>query len=149
MRSLRAVIWLAAFLALTGLALMLLYVPNTAASGQAVPAPVGVTPGGIFRGLHFWIAQVILLAAVLHLTRVVFVKTNRRYAAWAVAALALTGLLWFTGMLLPWDRLMSYLPIWAGGLIGVYRTHTLALSLLLLILLTAYTRRTRRMTTAP
>ena len=141
MRLPQTVLWLSGFLALTGLALMLLYVP-TSAPAHVLLEPRGVTPGGVFRGFHFWAAQVIVLIALAHLTRTVFVKTNRRFSGWALAIAAVTGLFWFTGMLLPWDRLTDWLPVWAGGLLGVYWTHTLALSVLLLPLLIGCMRRT-------
>ena len=144
MRSLYAVLWLAGLLAVTGLALMLLYVPGYAKPAHVSPAPAGMTPGSFFRGLHFWGSNFIVLAAAVHLMRTVFVKTNRRRSGWALAIAALTGLFWFTGMLLPWDRLTDWLPIWTGGLLGVYWTHTLALLLLMLPLLLAYTYRMRR-----
>ena len=144
MRSFRAVLWLGGFLAATGLALMLLYFPEYTQPSHAYPAPAGVTPGGIFRGVHFWLVQLIVLVVLAHLLRVVFVKTNRRRSGWALTTAALTGLFWFTGMLLPWDHLAEWLPTWMGGLLGVYWTHTLALLLLILPLLIGYSRRMRR-----
>ena len=149
MRSLYAVLWVMGLLALTGLALMFLYTPESAKPAHVFPAPTGITPGGFFRGVHFrgvhfWLAQLIVLVALAHLMRVVFVKTNRRRSGLALAIAALTGLFWFTGMLLPWDRLTDWLPSWADGLLGVYWTHTLALSLLMLPSLAVYLRRTRR-----
>ncbi len=144
MRSLQAVMWVAGFLALTGLALMFLYVPEYAEPAHVSPAPASITPGSVFRGLHFWGSNLIVLAAAAHLLRTIFVKTNRRRSGGALAIGVLTGLFWFTGMLLPWDQLTYWLPSWAGGLLGVYWTHTLALSLLMLPLLAVYLRRTRR-----
>ena len=120
MRLLYVILWLAGLLALTGLALMFLYVPESRGPAHISPAPAGVTPGGLFRGIHFWLAQLIGLVVLAHLVRVVFVKTNRRRSRWALALAALTGLFLFTGMLLPWDRLTDWLPSWAGGLLGVY-----------------------------
>jgi len=143
-RLLSAVLWLASLLAVSGLALMFLYFPEYTKPVSGYTAPPGITVGSIFRGAHFWLAQLIVLAALAHGVRVVFVKTNRPRLGWALAVTTVTGLLWFTGMLLPWDRLANWLPVWAGGLLGVYWTHTLALSLLLLLLMIAYFGRLRR-----
>ena len=144
MRLLYAVSWLACLLAVTGLALMFLYIPEYTVPVHVYPAPAGITLGGFFRGVHFWLAQFIVLIVLAHLIRVVFVKTNRRRSGWALTITALIGLLWFTGMLLPWDQLAHWLPIWAGGLLGVYWIHTIALSLLLSPLLLVYVRCLRR-----
>ncbi len=144
MRSLKIVLWMLAFLALTGLGLMLCYVPDRDSSFLMKSGQPIITTGSVFRGLHFWGSNFIVMAVAVHLARTVFVKTNRQRFGGALAIAVLTGLFWFTGMLLPWDQLTYWLPSWACGLRGIYWTHTLALSLLMLPLLAVYLRRTRR-----
>ena len=133
MRSLKVCLWLLALLTLSGLLLMFCYVPS--AAPPAVPASS---------------TQFAVAAVSAHLVRTIFVKTNRRRTGWAVVLVLLTGLLWFTGFLLPWDQLASWMQrsmlpnISAqGALWSVYWTHTLILSLLTLPFLLVYVRRTR------
>ncbi len=102
--------------------------------------------GPTLRGLHFWLAQIAVFVAVFAVCRAFFVKTNWPGAGWAAGVFVLTGLLWFTGMLLPWDQLSYWLaPLFrpSTGLLAVYRLHTLILSALLLVLLVIYIRRLR------
>ena len=149
MTSLKASLWLLAALTLSGLLLMGFYVPI--AAPPIPPAPsAGVSAGHILRGVHFWAAQIIIFAVLAHLARTVFVKTNRKRTGWAICLLLLTCLLWFTGMLLPWDQLAFWMQRWMHGLSAqnalwtVYWTHTLALPALVLPFLLVYVRRTRR-----
>ena len=134
MRTLTGFFWLTALLLLSGLALMGWYVPVTVPShAPAAPLPA-VSAGSIVRGLHFWFAQIALLAAVAVLLNTFFVKTNRPRAGWAAGLFVLTGLLWFTGMLLPWDHLGFWLaPVLRPptGLFVIYWLHTLILSVML------------------
>ncbi len=149
MRSLNAYLWLFAVLMLSGLLLMLFYVPAAAPPILAAPR-AGWSVGTVLRSVHFWAAQFVVLAVLAHLVRVIFVKTNRLHIGWAFALVSLTCLLWFTGLLLPWDQLAFWMQNWLHGisaqqaLWGIYWTHTLALSLLMLLLLFVYVRRTRR-----
>ena len=57
----------------------------------------------------------------------------------------LTGMFWFTGMLLPWDSLEYWLSRNGTGLTlkSLYLIHVLLLPLLLYPLSALYTRRTR------
>ena len=130
MRSLRAYLGTGVVLLLSGLLLMLFYVPHPT-SIPAMSGQSGVTVGGIFRGIHVWAAQLIVLAVLVYVACTVFVKTNHPRIGWAACLAVLTGLLWFTGILLPWDHL-------------AYWTHVLILTVLLLTLLIFYVRRTRR-----
>jgi len=151
MWSLKASLWLLAALALSGLALTLLYVPVTASVAPSAVAPLGppgVTLGGIMRGVHFWTAQFVVLALLAHLIFALSTKTQRRFAGWAAGLFALTGFLWFTGILLPWDDLTQWLRRGAAGLtpLQIYGLHVLLLPLLLYPLAGVYFRLTRRET---
>jgi quinol-cytochrome oxidoreductase complex cytochrome b subunit len=155
MRSRKAYLWLFAVLTLSGLLLMGLYVPVSAPPSAATPAPSSIPAGYVTRGIHFWAAFLAVLAILAHLARAIFVKTNRKRIGWAAALFLLTCLLWFTGMLLPWDQLGFWLsrlsarlgvPVLAdpyAALYAVYWLHTLALSVPTIFLLIIYVRRTR------
>jgi len=139
-------LWLFALLSLTGLALMLYYAPAVTPADTGQPASGVRALGPILRGLHFWLAQLALLAGIFAVCRAFFVKTSRPRAAWAAGAFLLTGLLWFTGMMLPWDQLNFWLaPVFRPptGLLVIYWLHALVLSALLLAVLITYTRRLR------
>src|SRR5947199_5029069 len=102
---------------LTGILLALYYVPD--ASGTPAPAYTSVNfiqhsvyLGWLIRGVHFWGANLLLVAALLHLT---FVFWNGGYRAprelnWMVGVVIflVIVLFSFTGSLLPWDA-NSYL----------------------------------------
>ena len=146
MRTLRVCSWLFALLALSGLALMLYYTPAFTPVDTGQPASGVRALGPTLRGLHFWLAQIAVFVAVFAVCRAFFVKTNWPRAGWAAGVFVLTGLLWFTGMLLPWDQLSYWLaPLFrpSTGLLTVYWLHTLVLSLPTLVLLIYYVRRLR------
>ena len=67
-----------------------------------------VRGGSVLRGLHHWGASIIVVAALLHLIRVVAFGSYRkpREANWIVGLLLLQVILAFglTGYLLPWDQ---------------------------------------------
>ncbi len=155
MTALKACLWLLAVLTLSGLLLMLVYVPSAVAVTPSA-AGAGVSVGYILRGIHFWAGNLVVLAAVAHSARTILVKTNRKRAGWALLLFLLTCLLCFTGYLLPWDQIASWMQqLWLPGisardaLWSVYWTHTLVLSLLMLLFLFVYVRRTRRDPAAP
>lgn len=94
--------------ALTGLLLMFYYVP-TAEQGHASLVFINsVVPlGGFIRALHYWSAQGMTVAALLHLARVVFTGGYRspRDFNWVLGlGLLVIVLLWnFSGYVLRWD----------------------------------------------
>ncbi len=144
MRTLRVLFWLFGLLLLSGAALRVWYAPVAAASPGGGSS--AVSAASITRGVHFWLAQIALLAALAAVGQAFFVKTNRSRAGWAAGMFVLTALLWFTGMLLPWDQLDHWLsPLFHPpmGLWAVYWLHTLILSLSLLALLIPCIRRLR------
>ena len=146
MRTLNVFFWLFVLLLLSGVALIGWYVPVIAPAAAPMSALPAVSAGSVLRGVHFWFAQIALLAAVAVLLNTFFVKTNRPRAGWAAGVFVLTALLWFTGMLLPWDQLDHWLaPLFYPpmGLWAVYWLHTLILSLSLLALLIPCIRRLR------
>ncbi len=125
------------------------YAPVVVPAAAPVTASATVSAAGITRGLHFWLAQIVLLIAAFAICRAFFVKTNRPRAGWAAGTFLLTGLFWFTGMLLPWDQLNFWLaPLFRPptGLLTVYWLHALVLPVLLLAVLIIYARRLEKHT---
>ncbi len=149
MTTLKAYLSLLGVLLLSGLVLMPIFVPSGTPLAHSASGAI-VSAGPVLRGVHFWAAPLAALAILAHLGGTIFVKTNRPRRTGAIILVLLTGLLWFTGVLLPWDQL----AFWTNGLLRgvtsqnvlwiVYWMHTLALSLLALPFLLIYVRRTRR-----
>ena len=111
-------------LTLTGLALMLNYVPYpTEAYRSMKDLQFVVTYGVVLRNLHRWSAHAMVFTVFLHMCRVFWTgsyKTPRQFN-WVVgvALLLLTLGLSFTGYLLPWDQL-AFWAITVGSNIAAY-----------------------------
>ena len=101
---------------LSGLPLLLLYVPSVERAYQSVKDIEHViTFGRWLRGVHRVAAHAMVVMVVLHLARVFFTgaykngigRNQRREWNWVIGVvmLMLTLLLSFTGYLLPWDQL--------------------------------------------
>ena len=93
----------------TGIALALYYAPTPDHAWDSVRFITTSVRGGAFlRGLHHWGASVVVVAAVLHLVRVVFFGSYQkpREVNWIVGLVLLHVILAFglTGYLLPWDQ---------------------------------------------
>ena len=93
----------------TGIALALFYAPTPDHAWESVRFITTMIPGGHFlRGLHHWGASVVVVAAMVHLVRVVFFGSYRkpRELNWIVGLILLQVILAFglTGYLLPWDQ---------------------------------------------
>ena len=92
----------------TGLALTFYYVPTPdGAHASVVLINDVVSFGAIMRGLHYWGAQLMVIAATLHLARIVFTGGYRppRELNWLIGlGLLVVTLLWdFSGYVLRWD----------------------------------------------
>jgi ubiquinol-cytochrome c reductase cytochrome b subunit len=159
----------------TGVALALYYAPTPDHAWDSVRfIETGVRGGAFLRGLHHWGASIVVVAAVLHLIRVVFFGSYRkpRELNWIVGLLLLQVILAFglTGYLLPWDQraywatvvtinIAQLTPI-AGDAVGAmmrggaeigaltltrwYAVHVLVLPLLLAVLVTLHLYLMRR-----
>ncbi|HXT69754.1 MAG TPA: cytochrome b N-terminal domain-containing protein [Vicinamibacterales bacterium] len=94
---------------LTGIVLALYYAPTPDHAWDSVRFITNTVRGGSFlRGLHHWGASLVVVAAVIHLCRVVFFGSYRkpREVNWIVGIVLLHVILGLglTGYLLPWDQ---------------------------------------------
>jgi ubiquinol-cytochrome c reductase cytochrome b subunit len=94
---------------LTGFVLMMYYVPTPAYAYDSVRyIMTGLTFGHVLRGLHFFGASFIVIAAVIHMLRVIFFGSYKqpREVTWVSGVFLLLLILGFalTGYLLPWDQ---------------------------------------------
>jgi quinol-cytochrome oxidoreductase complex cytochrome b subunit len=111
-------------LTLTGLALMLYYVPHTSAAYRSMKdIEYAVSFGMFLRNAHRWAAHGMVAVVFLHMCRVFFTGAYKppREFNWVVGVLLLllTLALSFTGYLLPWDQL-AYWAITVGTSIVAY-----------------------------
>jgi len=159
----------------TGILLTFYYLPTPDQAAKSVQQLAFLVPfGWLVRNLHYWSAQLLVLAAALHLLRVVFTgayKAPRRLNYLLGLGLLLTCILMdFTGYALRWDEgvhwalvagtnLVRSIPVVGGGLyfavvggsqvgastlIRFYAWHLFGLTLVLLILLVWHIFRVRR-----
>ena len=94
---------------LTGVVLAIYYVPSPDYAYDSIRFIMErVTFGRVLRGLHFFGASFIVVAAVVHMLRVVLLGSYKkpREANWMVGVVLLLIVLGFalTGYLLPWDQ---------------------------------------------
>ena len=94
---------------LTGVVLSMYYVPSSEFAYDSVRfIMTQVTFGRILRGLHFFGASFIVVAAVVHMLRVVIFGSYKRprEVTWITGVLLLLIILGFalSGYLLPWDQ---------------------------------------------
>jgi quinol-cytochrome oxidoreductase complex cytochrome b subunit len=111
-------------LTVTGLALMLYYVPHPPeAYRSVVDLQSVVTFGVILRNMHRWSAHAMVFVVFLHLCRVFWTGSYKapREFNWVIGVLLLllTLALSFTGYLLPWDQL-AFWAITVGTNIAAY-----------------------------
>ena len=109
---------------MTGLALMLYYVPHPDAAYRSMKdLQFAVTFGIFLRNAHRWAAHAMVAVVFLHMCRVFFTGSYKppREFNWVVGVLLLllTLALSFTGYLLPWDQL-AFWAITVGTAIVAY-----------------------------
>jgi len=93
----------------TGVALWLWYAPGVVSSWESVFfIQTGVVGGWFVRGVHHYVAQVMVVLLVLHLLQLVIgglYRAPREVSFWVTVALIGAVLATaFTGYILPWDR---------------------------------------------
>jgi len=111
-------------LSVTGLALMLYYVPHPPEAYRSMKdLQFVVTFGIILRNMHRWSAHAMVAVVFLHMCRVFWTGSYKapREFNWVIGVLLflLTLALSFTGYLLPWDQL-AYWAITVGTNIAAY-----------------------------
>ncbi|MBN4066598.1 cytochrome b N-terminal domain-containing protein [Simkania negevensis] len=111
-------------LVFTGVILMFYYIPTVDRAYDIMKDWQDTTPFAMmFRNMHRWAAQMMVLFVFLHMSRVFYTgsyKGERKFN-WVVgiSLLVLTLLLSFTGYLLPWDQL-AFWAITVGAEIAGY-----------------------------
>ena len=93
----------------TGVALAMYYVPTPLIAYDSVRFITDtLTLGWLLRGLHFWGASFVVIAAVVHMLRVFFFGSYKapREVTWLTGVVMLLLILAFalSGYLLPWDQ---------------------------------------------
>ena len=93
----------------TGVGLSMYYVPSPALAHDSVRFIMTAVPlGWMLRGLHFWGASFLVVAAVVHMLRVFMFGSYKapREVTWLSGVLMLLVILGFalSGYLLPWDQ---------------------------------------------
>ncbi len=102
-------LYLFIILLVSGLALMFYYVPAIErAYGSMLDLKSEVTFGVFVRNIHRWSAHGLIIFAVLHMLRVFYTGAYKRprQLNWVIGVILLlmTGMMAFTGYLLPWDQ---------------------------------------------
>ncbi len=101
---------------MTGLLLMVYYVPDTQSAHKSVVAITNDIPfGWAVRGLHFWGANLMVLTVMIHMGKIYFggIYKAPREMNWVtgVALFLLTMGFSFTGYLLPWTQLSYWATV--------------------------------------
>jgi quinol-cytochrome oxidoreductase complex cytochrome b subunit len=104
-----ATYFLCMILVVTGVMLAFFYRPSTVEAYPSLQYLETEVPfGWLVRHAHFWSAGLVVLAALIHLFRVLYTGTYRapRQTTWLMGVLLLLTLLAFvtSGYLLPWDQ---------------------------------------------
>jgi cytochrome b6 len=98
------------FLLGTGILLLMYYRPTTAEAYSSVVEITNRVPyGWLVRGIHYWAANLMIVAVFLHMMRVFFTAAYRppRDITWVngMMLLLFTLSFGFTGYLLPWNQI--------------------------------------------
>ncbi|MEJ2209828.1 MAG: cytochrome b N-terminal domain-containing protein [Anaerolineae bacterium] len=114
---------LAVVMAITGVLLMFRYEPTVERAYLSIRLLEAQVPfGALFRGVHHWSANLLVVTAFLHLARVFLTGSFKagRAANWLIGTclLVLVLALNFTGYLLPWDQLAYWAITVSTSLIG-------------------------------
>ncbi len=97
-------------LTVTGVLLMIYYMPSTALAYDSMKDLHYVVPTGrLIRNIHRWASHMMVIFVILHMMRVFYTAAYKRAREfnWLVgmALFVLTLMLAFTGYILPWDQL--------------------------------------------
>ena len=102
-------VFLSLVLLVTGLLEMFYYIPTPEKAAISVETIVTFVPlGALVRNLHYWAAQLLVIVALIHLSRVIFTgaySAQRKFNfLLGLALLVCVVLLDFTGYILRWDE---------------------------------------------
>jgi quinol-cytochrome oxidoreductase complex cytochrome b subunit len=116
-------------LLLTGVLLMVYYVPSVEQAYGSVKDIATVVAGGRYiRNIHRWGAHGMVAVVFFHLLRVLFTSgyTGSRRVNWfvGIALLCMTVLFSFSGYLLPWDQLAFWAVTIASNIVASTREVT-------------------------
>jgi quinol-cytochrome oxidoreductase complex cytochrome b subunit len=116
-------------LLVTGVLLMVYYVPSVERAYSSIQDITYVVTGGRFiRNMHRWAAHGMVVTVFLHMARVFYTGSYGRGRGlnWVigVSLLLLTLLLSFTGYLLPWDQLAFWAVTIGTNIVGSMRELT-------------------------
>jgi len=109
----------------TGILQLMTYEPSAAEAYESVKTMYSQVPlGGWIRNIHYWSANILVLAATLHLLRVFLtgaIGTGRRLN-WIIGLfmLFLVLLANFSGYLLPWDQLAYWAVTICTSMLGYF-----------------------------
>ena len=111
-------------LVITGVVLMFFYVPAVDRAYQILVDWLDTTPFAMmWRNVHRWSAQLMVLFVFLHMSRVFYMGSYKgeRNFNWVVGVMLMVTILFlsFTGYLLPWDQL-AFWAITVGSEIAGY-----------------------------
>lgn len=100
----------------TGLLLMIYYVPDTQSAHKSVVAITNDIPfGWAVRGMHFWGANLMVVTVMVHMAKIYFsgIYKAPRELNWVtgVTLFLLTMGFSFTGYLLPWTQLSYWATV--------------------------------------
>ncbi len=115
-------LFLFAILTITGILLMLYYVPSIERAYASLTDVIAIVPGGRFvRNVHRWAAHGMVASVTVHMARVFYTGSYGRGRSlnWVLGLVlfVLTLFLSFTGYLLPWDQL-AYWAVTIGARIA-------------------------------
>ena len=101
----------------TGILLLFYYRPTTAEAYESVQfIMTKVEFGWLIRSVHSWSANLMILAAFIHMFSVVFLHAYRkpRELTWlsGIALLGLALAFGFSGYLLPWNKVSYFATKW-------------------------------------
>ncbi len=116
-------VFLCLVLLVTGLLEMYYYIPSVERAAATIQEITFLVPyGGLVRSLHFWSAQALVMAAAIHLLRVVFTgaftKPRRFNYLLGLGLFVIVLLLDFTGYVLRWDEGIRWALIAGTNLLG-------------------------------
>lgn len=117
-----ALVWLFVVEGLTGFALGNLYAPTTRdAWGSIVFMERALSWGALVRGLHYWVAQVMVIVALVHCLSVLAIAQHRkpREGLWwlSLGVFGMSIAAAHTGAMLPWDEKAYWITKVEDGII--------------------------------